>query len=266
MHYEEDLPIEEYIYSEPLKERHYDIERFKELIKVNDSSNEEAATELLYVSKRLFYNHHGLDKVMMARDAMLHFWDVETDDDTIPSTMNDGILEHDELIEEVLNAMGDMEDLQKLNIKKLANRYPELSFLSLIKIILLELQEAAPNKILKQLDEILSIYPDNLLLKLEKETQLHKHGREGAFINNGMLTNKRASEIFKRSSIHSFELMSLNTSIYEFLVHHKDILLLDALMFASQTLYPEWEDAWSDKLLYSEILKVQFCQMLVAGD
>ncbi|MBR8534646.1 hypothetical protein KDU71_03670 [Carboxylicivirga sediminis] len=266
MHYEEELPIEDYIYNEALKERHYDMERFKELIAVNDSSNEEAATELLYVSKRLFYNHHGLDKIMMARDTMLHFWDVETDDDTIPATMNSGIKEHDELIEDVLNAMSDMDDLQKLNIKKLANRYPELSFLSLMKIILLELQEATPSKIMKQLDEALSIYPDDILLKLEKDTQLNKQEKKGSYITSSLLESKKASELFRRQSIHSFELMSLNTAIYEFLVNQKDILSLDALMFASQTLYPEWEDAWSDKLLYSEILKVQFCQMLVAGN
>ncbi len=265
MQYEEDLPIEDYIYNEPLKERHYDIERFKALIELNDSDNEEAATELLYVSKRLFYNHHGLEKIMIARDAMLHFWNVETDDDTIPTTMNSGIAEHNELIEEVLNAMDDMEDLQKLNIKKLSNRFPELSFLALMKIVVMELQEAAPNKIMKQLDEALSIYPDDLLLKLERETQLNKLDKEGQFITETLIVNSNAAELFKRSTIHSFELMTLHSALYEFLVNKKDILLLDALMFASQTLYPEWEDAWSDKLLYSEILKVQFCQMLIAG-
>jgi hypothetical protein len=265
MHYEEDLPIEDYIYNEPLKERHYDIERFRELIGLNDSNNEEAATELLYVSKRLFYNHHGLEKIMTTRDAMLHFWNVETDDDTIPSTMNSGIKEHDDLIDEVLNAMDDMEDIQKLNIKKLSNRFPELSFLSLINILLMELQETAPNKILKQLDEALTIYPDDVLLKLEREAQLNKHDKEGRFITEATISNSNATELFKRSIIHSFELMTLHSAVYELLVNKKDILLLDALMFASQTLYPEWEDAWSDKLLYSEILKVQFCQMLIAG-
>ncbi|WP_439185015.1 hypothetical protein [Carboxylicivirga taeanensis] len=265
MQYDDDLPIEDYIYNEPLKERHYDIERFKELIELNDSSNEEAATELLYVSKRLFYNQHGLEKVMEARNSMLRFWDVDTDDDTIPSTMNSGIPEHDELIDEVLNAMDDMEDLQKLNIKKLANRYPELSFLALIKIIVLELQETAPAKIMKQLDEALSIYPDDLLLKLEKEAQVNKLNKEGAFITDALVNNQKASELFKRSNIHSFELMTLHTALYEYFVNKKNVLQLDALMFASQTLYPEWEDAWSDKLLYSEILKVQFCQLLVTS-
>ncbi|MCG8578515.1 MAG: hypothetical protein MI866_01270 [Bacteroidales bacterium] len=261
--YEDELPIEEYIYSEALKERHEDSKRFNELIALNDVNDEDAATELLYVSKRLFYNYYGLDKVMDARNTILHFFDVDTDDDTIPSTMNGGIHEHDDLIEDVLNALDDTDDLKKLNPKKLANRYPEISFLTLIKIVLMEIQEEAPKKIIRQLDEALSIYPDDILLKLENESLLYREGRSGALITDDMIKSTTASDIFKRKAIHSFELISLHTALFEYLVNKNDILMLDALMFASQTLYPEWEDAWSDKEVYSEILKVEFCKLNV---
>ncbi|MCU4157354.1 hypothetical protein J1N10_15365 [Carboxylicivirga sp. A043] len=261
--YEEELPIEEYIYSEALKERHEDSQRFKELIALNDASDEDAATELLYVSKRLFYNFYGLDKVMDARNTILHFFDVDTDDDTIPSTMNCGLDEHNELIEDVLNALDDVDDLKKLNPKKMANRFPELPFLTLMKIVLMEIQEETPNKILKQLDDALSIYPDDILLKLEQESALSREGKKGKFISDEFVHSTTASGLFKRKVIHSFELMSLHAALFEYLVSKKDILLLDALMFASQTLYPEWEDAWSDKEVYSEILKVEFCQLNV---
>ncbi|MCT4587366.1 MAG: hypothetical protein N4A71_06055 [Carboxylicivirga sp.] len=261
--HEDDLPIEEYIYTEILKERHADITRFNELIDLNDSSNEEAATELLYVSKRLFYNHHGLDQVMAARTNLLSFFDVDTDDDQIPASMNGGIAEHDDLIEDVLNALGDLEDLKKLNIKKLANRYPEVSFLTLVKIVLMEIKEEPARKILKQLDEALSIYPDDLLLQFEKESIENREGKTAQLITYDYLKQNTASAIFKRKSIHSFELMSLHTAIFEFLISQNDVLMLDALMFASKTLFPEWEDAWSDKEVYSEIMKVEFCKMII---
>ncbi|WP_430809608.1 MULTISPECIES: hypothetical protein [unclassified Carboxylicivirga] len=261
--YEEDLPIEEYIYTEPLKERHYDTERFRALIALNDSNDEEAATELLFVSKRLFYNHHGLDQIMAARNTLLHFFDVETNDDIIPNSMNGGIAEHNELIETVLNALNDTEDLKKLNPKKLANRYPEVAFLSLVKIILMEIQEEAPKKIMQQLEDALSIYPDDLLLQLEKEALLNRQGKEGSLIKRKLLEEHTAAHLFKRSMLHSFELMSLHTALFEYLVTQKDLLHLDAFIFATQTLYPEWTETWSDKELYSEIMKVEFCKMIV---
>ena len=263
--YDEELPIEDYIYQEPLKERHDDIKRFKELIEVNDSTNEDAAVELLYTSKRLFFNHYGLDIIMAARNSMLHFFDIETDDDHIPPSMNGGNTEHDELIEEVLNAMDDLDELKKLNLKKLSNRYPEVPFLSVMKIIVMELTEEAQKKIINQLEDALSIYPNDLLLQLEKDSILNQQEKHGEFITEDLLANKTASAIFNsRKQLHSFELMSIHSAIFEYLVNKKDILMLDALMFASQTLYPEWEDAWSEKELYGEILKVQFCKMITA--
>jgi len=265
--YDEELPIEDYIYQEAVRERHEDLKRFKELITIDDSTNEDAAIELLYTSKRLFYNYHGLDNIMAARNAMMHFFDVDTNDDHIPHSMNGGISDHNDLIEEVLNAMDDMDELKKLNLKKLANRYPEVSFLTLMKIIMMELCEEKPQKILHQLEDALSIYPDDILLKLEKDTRQNRQDKEGEFITDTVITSQTASQVFNsRKALHSFELMSLHTAIYEHLVHHKDLLKLDALMFASQTLYPEWEDAWSEKELYSEILKVQFCKMIAAED
>ena len=267
MIYDEELPIEDYIYEAPLKERHEDLKRFKELIAVNDSSNEDAAVELLYTSKRLFYNYHGLDKVMAARHTMMHFFDVDTDDDHIPATMNGGIAEHDELIEEVLNAMDDMDELKKLNLKKLSNRYPEVSFLTVMKIVMMELLEEAPKKIFKQLEDALSIYPDDLLLQLEKDSFLSRQEKVNEFVSVDMMHSKTASQLFKsRKTLHSYELISLHTALYEHLAMQKDLLMLDALMFASQTLYPEWEEAWSEKELYSEILKVQFCKLISAEE
>lgn len=264
MHYDEELPIEEYIYNEPLKERHEDISRFKQLIDLNDSTDEDAATELLYISKRLFYNQHGLDIILNARNTVLNFFDVDTDDDTIPTTMNGNIKDHDDLIDEILNAMDDIEELKKMNIKKLCNKYPEVPFLTLIKIVLMELTEEPSKKILKQLEDALSIYPDDILLQLEQDAIACREGKTAQFINHQTLNQRNASSIFNnRKAIHSYELMSINTALYEYFVSQNDLIMLDALMFASQTLYPEWEDAWTDKELYSEILKVQFCKLLV---
>ncbi len=262
--YEEELPIEDYIYTEAVKERHEDIQRFKELIANEGDDQEASAIELLYVSKRLFYNHFGLDKILACRTLMLNFFDVEINDDIISKNLNAGNAENDELIDEVLNSLTDIDDLKKLNPKKLANRYPELPFLSLVKIIYMEIMEEPDKKIQKQLDEALSIYPEDILLKLHKETTLNRNEQQGSIINQSLFEHQTASTLLGTDKIiHSFELMCLHNALYEYLINEKEILMLDALMFASQTLFPEWEDAWSDKEVYSEILKVEFCKLII---
>ncbi|TAJ06663.1 hypothetical protein DMA11_22720 [Marinilabiliaceae bacterium JC017] len=263
--YEEDLPIEDYIYEEPLKERHADTDRFKELIAIEGNEKEEDAIELLYISKRLFYNQHGLEKVLASRHQMMHFFDVDIDDDTIPVSMGgaDGA-KHTDQIEEALNALDDQQELKKLNIKKLANRFPEVPFFTLLKIVVMGINDETPPKILKQINEALSIRPNDLLLQLEKDTWLARQEQPSQYIKQDLIEKKTLSALFNnRKTLHSFELMSFHTALYEYLVTQKDLLLLDALMFCSNTLFPEWANAWSEKELYSELLKVQFCKMLL---
>lgn len=264
MQYEQDLPLEEYIYTEPLKERHFDLERFKDLIAKGDQDNEESAIELLYVSKRLFYNHFGQEQVIEARQRMMEFLDIETDDDTIPQSMSGTQSdEYDEMIEEMLNAMDDIEDLKKLKIKKLAQDYPEVPFFIYMRIVLMHVKELAPKRILAQIEDDLSIAPEDVILNLEKDTLLARDNKNGEFISDKMIAASSLRKLFNnRSSIHSYELMIAHTAIYEYLVSKQQLLLLDSFMFATNTLHPEWEETWSDKELYSEVLKVEFCKKI----
>lgn len=256
-----EFTLEDYIYEDKAKEQQTDFERFHSLLELGQDGNEESANELLMITRRLFYNHYGQDVILNSRQQLLDFFDVEINDDHIPATMNSGNTEHDELIEEVLNALDDVDDLKKLNPKKLASRYPELPFLTLVKIIQMELEEAPAKKIKNQLEEALSIYPNDILLQLEKDVQLSRNGQDGKLINLNVL-KQTVSKLFQgRTILHSFELMSLHTTLFENFIQKKEVLLLDALIYASYTLYPEWEDLWEEKELYGELMKVEMVKM-----
>ncbi|MCU4175101.1 hypothetical protein [Carboxylicivirga sp. N1Y90] len=265
MQYDQDLPLEEYIYTEALKERHEDLDRFKTLLAEGNQSNEENAVELLYVSKRLFYNQFGLEAIMESRQQMMNFLEIEVDDDTIPQSMSGTQSdEHDEKIEELLNALDDIEDLKKLKVKKLAQDYPEVPFFTYMRLILMHVKELATKRIMAQIEDDLSIMTEDVILKLEKDTLLARENKSCELITDNLVKEGSLNKLFnKRTSIHSFELMTVHTAIYEYLVSKNELLLLDAYMFATNALFPEWEDAWSDKELYSEVLKVEFCKKII---
>ncbi len=265
MQYEEDLPLEEYIYTEALKERHHDIERFKQLISIENNQNEEDSIELLYVSKRLFYNFHGEEKVIQARQQMMHFLDIEINDERIPMSMSGSNgTEHDEKIETLLNAMDDLEDLKKLKLKKLAQDYPEVPFFTHMKIVMMYVKEMAPKRIIAQIEDALSITPEDTILQLERDSLLAREGKTCQYLNADTIEKGSLKKLFNnREWIHSFELMTAHTAIFEYLVSKEDLLSLDAFIFATNTLHPEWEESWADKELYSELLKVQFCKNFI---
>ena len=149
--FEEDLPIEEYIYDQPVKERHEDIKRFMELSNLpDDDQSEDNAIELLYTSKKLFYNHFGLEEIEEKRALFINFFNVEIDDDTIPSSFS-GTSDpfHIEKIEEIYNSFGHLDELKNFKIKKLANTYPEVPFYTWMVIFEMEYQDTASKKILK---------------------------------------------------------------------------------------------------------------------
>ncbi len=259
--FEEDLPIEEYIYDQPVKERHEDIKRFMELSNLpDDDQSEDNAIELLYTSKKLFYNHFGLEEIEEKRALFINFFNVEIDDDTIPSSFS-GTSDpfHIEKIEEIYNSFGHLDELKNFKIKKLANTYPEVPFYTWMVIFEMEYQDTASKKILKFIDEALSIDPENVLLLLERDKHLALEGKKAQFINDKII-EKGASSLFKnRNSIHLLELFSLHSALFETFENQKDCLAIDALCFAVSELFPEYEDFFSGKALHSELMKVAFC-------
>ncbi len=259
---EEDIPVEEYLYEKPLTERIEDIKRFKELEDVEKHTDPDEAIELLYVAKRLTYNYYGLDKIEASREKFLKFMDVEINIDSIPKslcvTQKD---EHIEKIEDLINAFDFGEDLKKFKIKKLANDNPEVPFYSYMYIVDMTLKEESKKKIEKQISEYLSIYPNYTLLKLEYDKHLCLNDKEALFISEKLINESSISKICdNRKTIHSVEFMAFHSALFAFLISKKDVLALDSFIYATRILFPEMEEDFSEKEVFCELLKVEFCK------
>ncbi len=259
---EEDIPVEEYIYEKPLSERIEDIKRFKELKDFDKHTDQENAVELLFVAKRLVYNYYGLDKIEASRNQFINFLDVEINDESIPKSLSGAQnTEHDEKIDEILDAFDFGDNLKKYKLKKLANDYPEVPFYSYMHIVDMVIKEENTKKIEKQLNEYLSIYPNYLMLKLENDQHLCLNDKEPHFINEKLINESSLSNFLdNRKQIHSMEFMVFHSALFAFLVYKKDVLALDSFMYATKLLYPEMEEAFNEKEVFCELLKVEFCK------
>lgn len=259
--YEDDLEIDEYIYEQALTERLEDIERFKHLEKSKETNSQDESVELLFISKRLFYNYYGLSKIEEARERFMNFLDVNINDDVIPfefSGSKSG--EHDENIEEIINDLSFGDDLKKYNFKKLANKHPEVPFYSFMHMISMNLNKLDEKKIKKQLNEYLSIYPNNLILKLENDQALSIEDKESHIINEKLINESTVSELFnKRQEIHSLEFLTFHSALFAYLAFKQDVLGMDAFIYCTNFLFPEFEESSVEKQIYSEMSKVFFC-------
>lgn len=258
----DDLPIEEYIYNQPLTERIKDIERLKELSDFKKHTNEDEPIELLYISKKLFYNYYGLDKIETARNLFVNFLNINIDDESIPQTLSGTPLNtHDEKIEEILDDLNFGEDLKKYNLKKLANQHPEVPFYSYMHIIEMNINKINQKKIFKQTNEYLSIYPNYLMLKLENEQQLMLNNKNSQLINDKLINESTLSQLFNnREHIHSLEFLSFHSAMFSYLLNNQNLLLLDAFIFACNILFPDLSESFIEKELISELSKLEFCK------
>lgn len=263
--YEEDIPIEEYIYTEPLTERLTDVERFKELL--NDTSNknnDENAAELLYICNRLFYNYYSLEKIEFCRDKYLQFLDVEMNDGVIsPELKGTEITTHDDFIEGILDDIHFDEGFSTHNFKKLANKHPDIPLFSYLELQQLNIEDAKASKIKKYLNDALSIYPNYMMLKLENDKYLSLEKKECLVINEKLLNQPSLLNLYKnRSTIHSFEFNTYINALEAYFVSKDDILSFDSMLHALQILFPELDDTIEEIELYCAILKLEFCKKI----
>ncbi len=260
--YVEDLPIEEYLYDQPLSQRIEDINRFKELVDVEKHTSDDEAVELLFISKRLFYNYYDIIKIEASRNQFMKFLDVELNDEGIPASLRGTqSLEHDEKIEEILDALDFGDDLKKLGLKKLVNRFPEIPFYSYMHIVEMSINQVDIKKIAKQINNYQSIYPNYLMLKIENDQFLSLLEKETQLVNDKLINESSLSKLFgNRTSIHSMEFMAFHSALFEHLISKQDLLALDSFIYATNMLFPEMADAFSEKELFSELCKVDFCK------
>lgn len=258
---EMDLPIEEYIYNNP-EEKEQAISRFRELINLTEENRtEEDAIELLFTAKKLFYNHHGLDAVEKSRAQMMAFWDIDVDDEHYPPALS-GSADEDRTatIDKLLDDAYPLDELEHLNFNKLANKHPEIPLFKLLNIEQMALNNKKEKSILNKLDEYCSEHPNNLLFQILNDKFLARNEKAGNLITKELLENSSASKLFKRNWMHSVEFYLLHSAVFEYLITAQDLLLMDALLHCTNVLFPHLEDLYAEKEVYSEILKVRFCE------
>ncbi|TLX73229.1 hypothetical protein E9993_15675 [Labilibacter sediminis] len=260
--YQEDAPIEEYIYEQPLIERVEDLKRFKELADYEKHTSPDDPVELLYLSKRLFYNYHGLEKIEAARNLFINFLDVDINDESIPSALSGTQSnQHDEKIEEILDSLDFDEDLKSYKLKKLANNHPDVPFYSYMHIVEMHINKVELKKIARQIDQYLSIYPNYLMLQLENDQILALEDKKCQIITEKLINKSSLSKLFgNRKQIHSLEYQSFHSALFAYLVTKEDLLLLDAFIYASNMLFPDLAEGFTEKELFSELSKVDFCK------
>jgi len=258
---EDELLLEDYIYEDPLKERLDDIERLKKLSDVSKHTREEDAIDLLYISKRLFYNYYGQERIEELRDKYLNFLNVDLDDSSIPSELSGTtIKEHDEKIEDIVYDLLYNDQIKKNKIKGLASNYPEIPFFSFAHLIEMSSKDLDDKKFRKKLNEYCSIYPNYLPLKLFKDQDACARGEQTKILSENLITEKTLRDIFNgRTSIHPYEFLTFHTALFIYLTKQKDILGMDALISSSNQIYPELKDDCIEKELLSELKKVEFC-------
>ncbi len=262
---EEDLPIEDYIYKSS-DEKKEDIRRFRELINLKEENRtEEDAIELLYTAKRLFYNHHGLAAIEQSRRQMMSFWDPEVDDEAYPAELSGSSHEdRSQRIDDLLDHAYPLDELNTINFNKLAQNHPEIPLFKLLYIEQMAIKGKKEKSIRSKLEEFCSEHPSNLLFQILNDKFLARNEKACQIITTELRETASLAQLLKRNHIHSVEFYLLHSTLYEALITSNEVLQMDALMHVTNLLFPHLEDLYAGKELYSELLKVQFCQAELA--
>ncbi|WP_282039423.1 hypothetical protein [Saccharicrinis aurantiacus] len=252
---------EEYQYTEPLKERHADIEALKQLALIEEPS-EESKQDLLELSNRLFLNDYESQDIEVARTQFFDFWDIEMDNSGIIPIELSGTSDktHLDRIDEIIDALEFGEDLKSFNLNKLADQHPEIPFYTLMNIVAMELQGKEPNKILKKVKEACSVYPQNILLALLQDQYLIIQDKEAVLLNEATLEQGSMSKLMNgRQHMHPLELYIAHAALFEFVASKEDLLSTDTFLFTSMEVYPEAEEVFKQKSMLLDLHKLNYC-------
>ncbi len=261
--YDELLDPQDYIYQNPLKERHEDIMVFRELAALKEEDQtDESITELLYICKKLIYNEHNLEELTQQQERFERFLDVTIDDEVLPFDLTQTKdIEHLNQIEEILDAVLDGDELKPFKINKLAQRHPEIPFYSLMRVVELSNGDNNTKKIIKTIDELLTIYPNYLLLNLENDLQLVLQNKKTTTITPQLLESGLLSDLFDgRKTLHLFEFLTTYGVISEYLIAKNELAKLDLFINTCKMMYPELQDFVANKEFISVILNLDYCK------
>nr|WP_319397862.1 hypothetical protein [uncultured Carboxylicivirga sp.] len=252
--------LEQIRYSEPLKQRHADIEELKRLA-LKENRSEEEDLSLLEVSNRIFLNDFGQQEIIDTRNCLFDFWDVETNDSDIPVELSGTTSpDHFNRMDEIINSLEFGDDLKPFKLNKLAEQHPEIPFYTLMSIIDMELQGKEPSKILRKIKEACSVYPENKLLELVQDQYLIIQDKKPLLINNNIFKQSSLSKLLNgRQNIHPLELYIAHAALFEFVAQEEDLLQTDSFLFTSMQVYPEAEEVINQKAVLFDLHKLDYC-------
>lgn len=252
----------DYLYTEPLQQRNADIERFKHLAKKDTSKQtKEETAQFLVLTNRLFYNSFPATLIEEQRMRWMHFLTIQLDDSFIPEALS-GTSDpaHEELINDIANALEMGESLKDFKLNKLADQHPEVPFYTLASVVEMELNQKDPAKILRRINEVRTIYPNIRLFALLNDQYRAINDKDGLIINDLLINQSSLMALMgQRTSIHPIEFYVAHAALYEYLVRKEDYLNTDAFLFASNELFPEQEHVLIDKALLFEFSKLDYC-------
>ncbi|MCU4165578.1 hypothetical protein [Carboxylicivirga caseinilyticus] len=248
------------IYTEPLKQRHADIEELKQLAIIEKRSEDEDLS-LLEVSNRLFLNDFAEQEIIDTRNLFFDFWDVETDDTKLPFELS-GTTDQGQLnrMDEIINSLEFGDDLKPFKLNKLAEQHPEIPFYSLMSIIDMELQGKEPSKILRKIKEACSVYPENRLFELLQDQYIIIQDKKPELLNDATFEQTSLSILLKgRQKIHTVEFYIAHAALFEFVAQTDNLLLTDSFLFTSSHVYPEAEEVINQKSILFDLHKLDYC-------
>lgn len=252
--------IPEIIYTEPLKQRHADIEELKRLA-LTENRSEEEDLSLLEVSNRLFLNDFAEQEIIDTRNRFFDFCDIETDETEIPIELS-GTAEQEHLnhMDEIINSLEFGDDLKQFKLNKLADQHPEIPFYTLMSIIDMEIQGKEPAKILRKIKEACSVYPENRLLELLQDQYLIIQDKKPLLLNDSVFEQSSLSQLLNgRQSIHPVELYIAHAALFEFVAQTDNLLPTDSFLFTSMQVYPEAEEVINQKAILFDLHKLDYC-------
>ena len=115
--------------------------------------------------------------------------------------------------------------------------------------------------VIKTIDELLTIYPNYLLLNLENDLQLVLQNKKTTTITPQLLESGLLSDLFDgRKTLHLFEFLTTYGVISEYLIAKNELAKLDLFINTCKMMYPELQDFVANKEFISVILNLDYCK------
>ncbi|MBI9061971.1 MAG: hypothetical protein JEZ14_08270, partial [Marinilabiliaceae bacterium] len=216
---DDSLPLEDYIYDNPVKERRADIQKLKVLTGNLPNISEEESLELSEAANHLFYNYHGYEMVEESREEIFNLFDVD-----IIGELSDRVLGfsreiHPDWVQLIEETIDQLQEDDEVNLEPIIKDYPLIPFLKYIHIKEMEFNAETDNGdeavIRKQLKKYLKDHPHYFLLKLVDEVYRIKNNEEALIIPDVLNQEKTLSELFNQEEfIHSSELLSFIVALF----------------------------------------------------